>query len=114
MLPQALSLAWHCASPMKNTPLHSSPAHLWDGANRLPGALELWEMEIVFRPEYFASGHLNLVIPLAEIEKVEEFLVFDVARNGLRISSHGGRSDLFVMEEGQSFKHAVNRQLRRN
>jgi hypothetical protein len=99
---------------MKNTPLHSSPAHLWDGANRLPGALELWEREIVFRPEYFASGHLLLVIPLAEIERVEEFLVFDVARNGLRISSFGGRSDLFVMDQGQSFKHAVYKQLQRS
>lgn len=98
---------------MQNTPLHSCLAHLWDGANRLPGYLQLWDTEIVFLPEYFANSHLTLTIPLAEIERLEEFLIFDLGRNGLRISSRGGRSDLFVMDQGQSFKHAVYKQLQR-
>ena len=88
-------------------PILEFPAHLWDGIRQLPGTLELWEKEVVFRFVNFKDSHLNLVIPISEIEKVEEYLVFDLARNGLRICSKGGRCDLFVLEDGQAFKKAI-------
>lgn len=94
-------------------PLFSTPASLWDGATQLPGSLELWETEAVFRPAGFTSGYLSLRIPLAEIEKVEEYLVFNLARNGLRIQSREGKYDLFVLEDIQSFKARLLEKLAR-
>ncbi|MCB9276579.1 MAG: hypothetical protein H6564_21280 [Lewinellaceae bacterium] len=94
-------------------PLFTTPASLWDGASQLPGSLELWETEAVFRPTGFASGHLSLRIPLAGIEKVEEYLVFNLARNGLRIQSREGKYDLFVLEDMQGFKARLLEMLAR-
>lgn len=86
------------------SPLFSTPASLWDGASQLSGNLELWETEVVFRLADFKDSHLNLRIPLADIEKVEEYLVFNLAKNGLRILGREGRYDLFVLEDVRGFK----------
>ena len=85
-------------------PLVSTPASLWDGTSQLSGSLELWETEIVFLPAGFNNSHLNLRIPLADIEKVEEYLVIDWVKNGLQIKSREGKSDLFVIDDVRSFK----------
>ncbi|MEK7256818.1 MAG: hypothetical protein AAB316_18840 [Bacteroidota bacterium] len=96
------------------TPLLAAPAHLWDGIRQLPGSLELWEDRVVFRFSNFKDSHLNLTILLAQIELVEEYLVFDLARNGLRFQSKNGWCDLFVLEEGvHEFKKAVLAQVRK-
>lgn len=87
-----------------HTPIFSTPASLWDGASQLSGNLELWETEVVFRLADFKDSHLNLRIPLADIEKVEEYLVFNVAKNGLKIQDREGRYDLFVLEDVRGFK----------
>lgn len=91
----------------------SVPAMLWDGSRQLSGALELWETRVFFRLDGFKNSHLQLSIPLAELDFAEEYLVFDLAKNGLRIQSKDGRFDLFVLEEGKRFKKAVLAQLRR-
>lgn len=94
-------------------PILSVPALLWDGSRQLSGILELWETLIFFRLDDFKNSHLQLSIPLTELDIVEEYMVFDLAKNGLRIQSKKGRYDLFVLEEGQRFKKAVLAQMRR-
>ncbi|MCB0650230.1 MAG: hypothetical protein KDC85_03070 [Saprospiraceae bacterium] len=94
-------------------PVFSTPAYLWDGTNRLPGILELWNTEVVFRFSGFKSSHLNLVIPVSSIEKVEEYLIFDLAKNGLKIQSREDKFDLFVMEEVWKFKNSLTKALDR-
>ena len=62
-------------------------AYFWDGTNKLPGTLELWPTELVFQFTDFQQSHLDLRIPLEEIELVEIFMVFNLAKNGLKIIS---------------------------
>ena len=87
--------------------IYKSSATLCDGTSRLQGCLELWNTEIYFRLNDFKESHLNLIIPLKGIEKVEEYLVFDLAKNGLRIQDEEGRYDLFVLEDVRTFKQIL-------
>ncbi|MBK6931523.1 MAG: hypothetical protein IPH12_11935 [Saprospirales bacterium] len=96
-----------------SVPILSVSALLWDGSRQLSGILELWETLVFFRLDDFKNSHLQLSIPLTELDFVEEYMVFDLAKNGLRIQSKDGRFDLFVLEEGQRFKKAVLAQMRR-
>ncbi|PSR14231.1 MAG: hypothetical protein DA408_09690 [Bacteroidetes bacterium] len=88
-------------------PLLTAPAALWDGTHQLAGQLELWDTVLVFRLSDFKFSNLNLTIPLAEIVEVEEYLVFDLARNGLRILTKNNRYDLFVLDDSRVFKLAI-------
>jgi len=45
-----------------------------------------------------------LQIPLNEIKEVEEFLIYELARGGLRIVNINGHFDLFVLENAAIFK----------
>lgn len=96
-----------------SVPILSVPALLWDGSRQLSGVLELWETLVFFRLDDFKNSHLQLGILLSELDFVEEYMVFDLAKNGLRIQSKDGRFDLFVLDEGQRFKKAVLVQMRR-
>ncbi len=96
-----------------NAPIYKSSATLWDGTQKLRGCLELWETEIFFRLNEFKESHLNLSIPLTAIEKVEEYLVFDLAKNGLRIQDKQGKYDLFVIDDVHKFKHILLEELAR-
>ena len=96
----------------ESVPILSAPAHLYDGDRQLPGTLELWPQQLVFRFANFRESHLNLFIQLDSIKKVEEFLIYNVARNGLRISCKDGKTDLFVLEESQPFKATLDNQLK--
>ncbi len=96
-----------------NTPIFVSPAHLWDGHRQLPGQLELWEQELVFRFANFEDSHLQLTVSLSEITKLEEFLIYNVALNGLRIISKDGKADTFVLEQSRLFKHLLEAQISR-
>ncbi len=96
-----------------SVPILSVPALLWDGSKQLSGILELWKTLVYFRLDDFKNSHLQLRIPLTELDFVEEYMVFDLAKNGLRIQSKDGRYDLFVLEEGPRFKKAVLTQMRR-
>ncbi len=90
-----------------NTPLHTTPAWLWDGKRQLPGRLELSEYRLEFHFDNFRDSHLNLIIPLREIEKVEEFLLFELSRNGMRVENRLGKTDVFVLEEPKIFKKLI-------
>ena len=90
---------------------YSTPAFLWDGKRQLPGTLELWEHKVIFRFDNFRDSHLNLVIPIWEILRVEEFLLFEVSRNGLCIENRGGQSDCFVLDEPGVFKNKLRERV---
>lgn len=91
--------------------IYSTPASLWDGSNQLSGVLELWETDVIFRLADFQDSHLHLCIAISFIEKVEEFLVFDLAKNGLRIQTKNGKYDLFVLSEGSIFKQLILKKI---
>lgn len=95
-----------------SVPILSVPALLWDGSQQLSGILELWSEAVFFRLSGFKNSHLHLHIPIPEIERVEEYLVFNLAKNGLRIESKNGQVDLFVLDEGPQFKKALLAQMR--
>ncbi len=98
---------------IKPPPLHAYPAHLWDGNHQLPGTLELWEKQLVFRFTNFKDSHLNLTIQLDDIETVEEFLIYNIARNGLRVIGKDGKTDAFVLEGSRFFKQLLDARLSR-
>ena len=95
-----------------NLQLHTYPAHLWDGDRQLPGILELWQQQLVFRFANFRDSHLNLLIHFCDIQGVEEFLIYDIARNGLRIIGKDGKTDLFVLEDSQVVKQTLEKLLK--
>lgn len=98
---------------IKQPPLHAHPAHLWDGDRQLPGTLELWEKQLVFRLTNFKDSHLNLTIQLDDVEAIEEFLIYNIARNGLRVISKDGKTDSFVLHESSFFKKLLEARLSR-
>lgn len=87
------------------------PAAIWDGRRQFSGSLELWNDRVVFYLEDFKKSHMNLRISFSEIAKVEEFLVYDLARNGLRIQNLDGKYDLFVLDEAPTFKRLLEEHL---
>ncbi len=94
-----------------NQLIYSVQATLWDGKRQLVGFLELREIEILFQLMDFKESHLNLRIPLILISKVEEYLVFDIAKNGLRIIDIEGKNDLFVIDDVLKFKKLLVKAL---
>lgn len=95
-----------------NHPRYLAPAFLWDGHRQLPGQLELREDRVIFLFDDFRGSHLTLAIPVGEIALVEEFLLFDIARHGLRIEGRTGKVDCFVLDEPGVFKEKIREQLR--
>ena len=86
-----------------------SPASLYNGKQQLPGTLILTDEHLLFTFDDFSQSHLNLQIPINEIEQVEEFLIFNISRNGLKITSKDGHLDLFVLNDPAVFRKAIVR-----
>lgn len=81
-------------------------SHLWGGNKRIAGTLSLTSKCLLFVFDDFQKSHLNLVIQLGDIETVESLLLFDFARNGLKIESRRG-FDLFVLDDPMKFRKAL-------
>ncbi|MBT8234467.1 MAG: hypothetical protein HKO66_10260 [Saprospiraceae bacterium] len=94
-----------------NDPIYSVKASIWNGSRQLPGTLELGKKNILFKFSDFTKSHLKLQIPLIEISKIEEYLLFELARCGLKILNKNGHFDLFVMENAAFFKKKVIEEL---
>lgn len=88
---------------MRLKPILKSNAIFWDGSIQLVGRIELWESKLSFRFENFKHSHIKLIIHLVEIEKVKVFRIFNIGKNGLKIISKDGRTDMFVLEDCQTF-----------
>ena len=86
-------------------------AIFWDGIKQLPGALILEQTKLIFKFDDFKSSHLNLCISLEEIQYARIFLVFDIAKNGLKVCTHNGHTDLFILEDCKKISDALNQQI---
>ncbi len=98
-------------NPGKTTIIESS-ASLWDGRQQLPGTLSLTPKNLFFKFDNFQKSHLNLRIPLDQIEKAESFLIFEISRKGLKITGAEGHEDLFVLDDPIAFKKELARLAR--
>lgn len=96
----------------RDSVLHSTEAVLWDGRNRLPGRLYLLEDHIEVEFDSFSHSHLHLIILKEEIERVEEFLLFGVSRNGLSIVCKDGREDQFIVDDSPNLKSRLVKWLK--
>jgi len=83
--------------------LIKSHAYLWDGTKQLSGTLELWPSQLVFHFDDFQMTHLNLNIPLEKIEYAKVFMIFNIAKNGLKVKTREGKIDLFVLKDCREF-----------
>lgn len=83
----------------------NAEAYLWNGKQKLPGKLVLTNTHLEFLLQGFEESLLNWHIELDEIESAKDFLVFNIARQGLRIISNAGKSDLFVLENVEDLGH---------
>ncbi len=86
-------------------------AFLWDGIQRLEGALIIGEAFLEFKSKNFQNSHLKLLIRLDQINKVEEFRIFEVSRNGVRLHSRDGKIDSFVLDESIQFRKLLQKKL---
>ena len=91
--------------PPKSVNLKSK-AILWDGKKQLPGTLSLAPENLIFEFDDFQKSHLSLVIPVMDIETAEDYLVFGIAKNGLKITTKKGY-DLFVLKCSREFRKAL-------
>lgn len=96
---------------MTGTP-QSFKAWLWNGRQQITGRLLLLEDRLCFELAEFSQSHLQWEILYDHITSVEEFLLFGLARNGLRIESRDGQEDLFVVEEPLLFRQALEERLK--
>ncbi len=87
------------------------PALLWDGSKQLAGILSLTPKNLLFEFDDIQKSHLNLVISLADIETVEFLLLFDFSRNGLKIKSKSEQLKLFVLDNPESFRWAIMKEI---
>ncbi len=90
-----------------------SLAIFWDGTKQLSGTLELWDTELVFHFEDFKHSNLNLCIKLEDIEYAKVFLLFNIARKGLKVSSKNDRIDMFILDDSKKFCEALLLQMRK-
>lgn len=88
-------------------------AIFWDGAHQLSGTLELNETKLIFRFDDFKHSHLNLSIMLSDIKYAKVFLVFNIARKGLKIETEDGTIDMFVLEDSKAFCIVLNNQIKK-
>ncbi len=91
--------------------LDKTQASLWNGKLQLSGMLIMTPKSLVFTFDDFSKSHMKLCIPFDQIQKMDTFLVFDLSKNGLRITGQKGHFDLFVIPELDSFLLALKRQL---
>jgi len=92
-------------------PIYSVEASIWDGSYQLPGVLEILNDTVSFKFNDFNKSHIKLQIPFIEIKEVEEYLIYELARGGLRITSKNGHFDLFVLQNVALFKQKVLEEL---
>lgn len=86
-------------------------AWLWNGRQQIPGRLILLEHKMSFEITSFPKSSLQLEIFYRDIVQIKEFLLFDLARYGLRINTINGRSDLFVLDDPASLQKALQDRL---
>ena len=86
-------------------------AWLWNGRQQISGRLILLEHKLSFEITSFQKSNLQLEIFYRDIIQIREFLLFDLARYGLRINTINGRSDLFVLDDPASLKRALQDRL---
>jgi hypothetical protein len=86
------------------------PSHLWDGNKQLSGTLSLTQKKLIFEIDDFQKSHLSLTIPLVDIESAEHFLLFEFARNGIKITSKIG-VDLYVLDDPLLFRKELKRAI---
>lgn len=94
---------------LKSQPIISVPAYLWDGVKHLRGMLELYPDEVHFEFKDFSKSKIELNIHIEKIRVVEEFLLFDLDRKGLRIESNKDAEDLFISENTLQFKTELDK-----
>ena len=87
----------------KEISILNSHAYLWYGTKQLSGTLELWPTQLVFHFDDFKKTQLTLNIALANIEFAKLFLIFNIAKNGLKVKTKDGKIDLFVLEDCERF-----------
>jgi len=95
------------------TEILHSPAFFWDGTTQLPGVLQLRSTELVFKFSDFKHSHLNLNIPLRDVESARVFMIFNISKNGLRIDSRNDKIDLFVLEDCKGFCEVLLREMKK-
>ena len=87
-----------------------SKANLWNGKRQLLGNLSMSSKNLIFEFDDFQKSHLSLMIPLVDIESAEHFLLFEFARNGLKITSKRG-VDFFVIADPLLFKKELKKAI---
>ncbi|MCB9049609.1 MAG: hypothetical protein H6556_09270 [Lewinellaceae bacterium] len=87
----------------KDNPPLEVEAFLWNGKTRLSGRLVLGPTTLAFEADGFHSSHLGLEIDLADIVKLESFLLYDIARKGLKITARNGREGQFIIPDFDVF-----------
>ena len=97
----------------KDNPPLEVEAFLWNGKTRLPGRLILGSTTLAFETDGFQSSHLCLEIALADIIKLESFLLYDIARNGLKIKAQNGRESEFIIPEFDTFYKKLKEAIKR-
>lgn len=84
------------------------PTFLWAEGERLIGKIYIFKHYLEYVPDHFQNSHLTCTIYFSDIIRIQEFLLFDIARNGLSIHSKDDRIDQFILDEPAEVKAIIN------
>lgn len=82
-------------------------AILWDGQKQLKGQLHLVDYHLQFKMVDFADTDLDFDIAYRNIEKVEYHQLYDMTTQGLEIHTKNEKKNIFIVEEPQKVKKAI-------
>jgi hypothetical protein len=78
--------------------------YLWNGVDKIKGALHLTAENLVFVAEGFEHSHLQLSIPLLKIDKITDYKLYDISVLGLQINTFDDKMTVFILDNAVCLK----------
>ena len=96
---------------MSEDSMISTKAWLVENLHRLAGTLIYENQVIKFIPTEFQNGHLKLEIPIHSIKALTEFLLFEIVKRGIKITTLSDKEDQFILDNGSLFIQIIREEL---
>lgn len=85
----------------------SMKAILWDGNKQLRGRLMFGASSLQFRMDDFEKTDLNFDLQYEEIQDVKSYKLYGLDLKGVRIVTHSGKENVFVLEDEATMKDII-------
>jgi hypothetical protein len=88
-----------------NNEVHIYPSvYLWNDIDKIKGELHLTAENLVFIAEGFEHSHLQLSIPLPNIDQITDYKLYDISVLGLQINTFDDKTTVFILDNSVCLK----------